>query len=87
LDQDAAYKDADLILIATPTNYDSEKNSFDTSAVEAALTAALKVNKKAVIVIKSTIPVGYTESIRSQIPLREDHVRAGILTRIESLIR
>jgi UDPglucose 6-dehydrogenase len=66
LDQDAAYKDADLILIATPTNYDSEKNSFDTSAVEAALTAALKVNKKAVIVIKSTIPVGYTESIRTK---------------------
>jgi UDPglucose 6-dehydrogenase len=66
LDQDAAYKDADLILIATQTNYDSEKNSFDTSAVESALTAALKVNKKAVIVIKSTIPVGYTESIREK---------------------
>lgn len=66
LDGDAAYKDADYIIIATPTNYDSKQNFFDTSAVEAALEQILSVNRNGIIVIKSTIPVGYTGSIRKK---------------------
>jgi len=63
LDQDAGYKDADFVVIAAPTNYDPQKNFFDTSAVEAVIDAVLKVNPDAVMVIKSTIPVGYTRSL------------------------
>ena len=63
-DGEAAYKDADFVIIAAPTNYDSVKNFFDTSAVETVIEMVLKVNPEAVIVIKSTIPVGYTESVR-----------------------
>lgn len=66
LDGDSAYKDADYIIIATPTNYDSKQNFFDTSAVEAALEQILSVNRNGIIVIKSTIPVGYTGSIRKK---------------------
>lgn len=66
LDGDVAYKDADYIIIATPTNYDSKQNFFDTSAVEAALEQVLSVNRNGIIVIKSTIPVGYTKSIRKK---------------------
>lgn len=66
LDGDAAYNDADYIIIATPTNYDSKQNFFDTSAVEAALEQVLSVNRNGIIVIKSTIPVGYTKSIREK---------------------
>lgn len=68
LDPLVAYKSADFIVIATPTNYDSEKNFFDTSHVEEALILANDLNPKAVVVIKSTIPVGYTDNIRKQFP-------------------
>ena len=63
LDQEAGYRDADFVVIAAPTNYDPKKNFFDTSAVEAVIDAVLKVNPNAVIVIKSTIPVGYSRSL------------------------
>lgn len=66
LDGDAAYKTADFVVIAAPTNYDSEKNFFDTSAVESVIRQVLKVNPNAIMVIKSTIPVGYTKSIREK---------------------
>ena len=63
LDQETGYKDADFVVIAAPTNYDTQKNFFDTSAVEAVIDAVMKVNPDAVMVIKSTIPVGYTRSL------------------------
>ena len=66
LDGKTAYKSADFVIIATPTNYDSEKNFFDTSAVEAVIKLVLKVNTNAMMIIKSTIPVGYTENIRKK---------------------
>ena len=66
LDAEAAYKDADFVIVAAPTNYDSQKNFFDTSAVEKVIELVLKCNPEAIIVIKSTIPVGYTESIRQK---------------------
>lgn len=64
LDAEAAYKDADFVVVAAPTNYDSRKNFFDTSAVEKVIGLVMQHNPNAIIVIKSTIPVGYTESIR-----------------------
>ena len=66
LDGESAYKDAEFIIIAAPTNYDPKRNYFDTSAVESVVEEVLKVNKDAIMIIKSTIPVGYTESIRKK---------------------
>ena len=66
LDAEKAYKEADFVVIAAPTNYDTEKNFFDTSALEAVISLVMKYNSQAIIVIKSTIPVGYTKSIREK---------------------
>ena len=66
LDAEMAYKDADFVIVAAPTNYDSQKNFFDTSAVEKVIDLVLKCNPDAIIIIKSTIPVGYTESVRKK---------------------
>ena len=67
LDAEAAYKDADYVVIAAPTNYDSQKNFFDTSAVETVIRLVMQYNPDAIMIIKSTIPVGYTENIRKEL--------------------
>lgn len=66
LDGEEAYKNADFVVIATPTNYDSKKNFFDCSAVETVIELVLKVNPDATMIIKSTIPIGYTASVREK---------------------
>ena len=71
LDGESAYKDADFVVIAAPTNYDSKKNFFDTSHVEEVIELVLEVNPDAVMVIKSTIPVGYTKHVREKFSYRE----------------
>ena len=67
LDAETAYCDADFVVVAAPTNYDSKKNFFDTSAVETVINTVLKYNTRAIIIIKSTIPVGYTEQLRKKL--------------------
>lgn len=66
MDAEAAYKDADFVIIATPTNYDSRRNFFDTSSVEAVIQLVMQYNPDAIMVIKSTIPVGYTKNVREK---------------------
>ena len=68
-DGESAYKDADFVIISTPTNYDSDRNFFDTSSVEAVLKMVKRLNSKATIIIKSTIPVGYTERISKEMEM------------------
>ena len=70
MDAEAAYKDAEIVIIATPTNYDSQRNFFDTSSVEAVVRLVMKYNPDAIMVIKSTIPVGYTKEIRKKMGSR-----------------
>ena len=74
IDGESAYKNADFVVIAAPTNYDSKKNYFDTSAVESVIELVLKVNPNAIMVIKSTIPVGYTDSVRKKIYHRKYYI-------------
>ena len=70
MDQDIAYKDAELVIVATPTDYDPATNFFNTKSIEESIDKILKINKKALILIKSTVPVGYTESLRQKFQIQ-----------------
>ena len=86
LDGEKAYSDADFVVIAAPTNYDSKKNFFDTSHVEEVIDLVLKVNPDAVMVIKSTIPVGYTESVREKFSYRERQADGSMKVVVPNII-
>ena len=83
LDGAKAYSDADFVVIAAPTNYDSVKNYFDTSHVEEVIELVMSVNPKAIMVIKSTIPVGYTEMIRKKITRKTSSSRQSFYVKVK----
>ena len=83
----SAYRDADFIIVATPTNYDPKFNVFDISSVEKVIGEAIAVNKSATIIIKSTVPVGYTQSLSEELKNRPSHLRPGVLARRQSALR
>ena len=86
LDGERAYREADIVIIAAPTNYDSQRNFFDTTHVEEVIGLVLKVNPGALMVIKSTVPVGYTESVRRRFAYRERQADGTILERRPRII-
>jgi UDPglucose 6-dehydrogenase len=86
LDAESAYKQADFVVIATPTNYDPQKNFFDTSHVGEVIDIVLKVNPKAVMIIKSTVPVGYTESVREKFSWREQRADGSFETFVPNIL-
>ena len=84
LDAKAAYSDADFVVIAAPTNYDSRTQHFDTNAVEAVIKLVMEYNPNAIMVIKSTIPVGYTASVREKFNSKNIQIPLFVLTRTNS---
>lgn len=81
LDKADAYKDPSFVVVATPTDYDPETNYFDTSSVEAVIDDVLAHNEKAMIVVKSTVPVGFTRSMKDKFKTRAHHFLPGVFTR------